>query len=144
MPSATVRRLALPPSSVRRVAPRWAGPTVMIGLALVLIGVFGGAYWDGYQLRREAARLAREGDELRRENVQLREELRLLNTPEHIERLAREQLGLVRPGEIAVILVRPTPSPAPRSAPRATPQQAQRDGERGEGWWARLRRRWVP
>jgi len=92
MPSATVRRLALPPSSVRRVAPRWAGPTVMIGLALVLIGVFGGAYWDGYQLRREAARLAREGDELRRENAQLREELQLLTTPEYIERLARENL----------------------------------------------------
>jgi len=58
-----------------------------------------------------------------------------------------ELLRLLRRAEIAgrrVILVRPTPSPAPRSAPRATPQQAQRDGERGEGWWARLRRRWVP
>jgi len=132
MPSATTRRLTLPPSSDRRIVPRWTGPAVMVGLALALAGVFGSAYWDGYQLRREATRLVRQRDELRRQNTQLREEIRLLHTPAYIERLAREQLGLVRPGEIAVILVRPTPAPAPRSV---------QDGEYSDGWWARLRRR---
>jgi cell division protein FtsL len=111
------------------------GPAVAACVVLVLAGLFGSAYWDGYQLRREAARLVREREELRRQNAQLREEIRLLHTPEYIERLAREQLGLVRPGEIAVILVQPTPAPAPPSA---------QDGERGGGWWARLRRRWAP
>jgi cell division protein FtsL len=111
------------------------GPAVVAGLAMVLMGLFGSAYWDGYQVRREAAQLVRERDELRRHNAQLREEIRLLHTPEYIERLAREQLGLVRPGEIAVILVQPTPAPA-------TPPAVKAAG--GDGWWARLRRRWSP
>lgn len=135
MPSATARRLALPPRAVRRVLPRWAQPAAAAGLVLALAGVFGNAYWEGYQLRREAARLVRERDELRRQNAQLREEIRLLHTPEYIERLAREQLGLVRPGEIAVILVPPTPAPAARPAP---------EGTGGDGWWARLQRWWAP
>jgi len=67
--------------------------------------------------------------------VQLREEIRLLHTPAYIERQAREQLGLVRPGEIAVILVRPTPAPAPPTA---------QDADESGGWWTRLRRRWSP
>ncbi len=135
MPSVTARRLTLPPPSDRRVVPRWAGPALIAGLVLLLAGVFGSAYWDGYQLRREATRLVRERDELRRQNVQLREEIRLLHTPAYIERQAREQLGLVRPGEIAVILVRPTPAPAPPTT---------QDAEDSGGWWARLRRRWSP
>jgi cell division protein DivIC len=111
------------------------GPAVVAGLALVLTGLFGSAYWDGYQVRREAARLVRERDDLRRQNAQLREEIRLLHTPEYIERLAREQLGLVRPGEIAVILVQPTPAPETAPAEKETGS---------DGWWARLRRRWSP
>jgi cell division protein DivIC len=93
--------------------PRWLRPV----LALVLLAgagvTFGGAYWRTYELRREAARLVRERDELVRRNAELREEIRLLYRPEYIERLAREQLGLVRPGEVPVIVVEPTPPPAP-------------------------------
>jgi cell division protein FtsB len=92
---------------------------------------FGGAYWDGYRLRREVSELMRERDALRRKNAELRERIRLLHTPEYVERLAREQLGLVKPDEIAVILVQPTPAPSP-SPPRA------KDGP-GSGW-----RRWLP
>ncbi len=131
MPYAAARRLDLPPGAPRRLVPRWAGPLIALAVCAVLATVFGGAYWDGYQVRREASRLARERDELRRQNVQLREEIRLLNTPDYIERIAREQLGLVRPGEIAVILVRPTPAPA--STPRVEEQRG--------SWWSRLLRR---
>jgi cell division protein FtsL len=99
---------------------------------------FGSAYWEGYRLRREAAELIREREQLRRENAQLREEVRLLNTPEYIERIAREQLGLVRPGEIAIMLVRATPAPAPTR--RRTDQPSQRPPEH-ESWWIRLLQR---
>jgi cell division protein FtsB len=95
---------------------------------MALAAAYGGAYWDEYRLGREADRLARELEQLRQQNVQLREEIRLLNTPEYVERLAREQLGLVKPGEIAVILVQPTPAPTP--AP-AAPEPA------AEPWWSR-------
>jgi cell division protein FtsB len=106
---------------------------------LVLVAVFGTASWEGYLLRREAAALAREYEELRRQNATLREEIRLLHTPEYIERLAREQLGLVRPDEIAVILVQPLPAPAPPSARDASAETA---GTRDAlPWWWRLWRR---
>ena len=40
-------------------------------------------------------------DELRRENLKLRRELQLLaDDPAALERAAREELGLVRPGEV--------------------------------------------
>lgn len=145
MPHAAARRLTLPPGASRRLVPRWAGPAIAVVVCTALVLPFGGAYWDGYQLRRDAARLARERDELRRQNAQLREEIRLLNTPEYIERLAREQLGLVRPGEIAVILVRPTPAPAlPAVPPDQQGGTAREAGRPGPGarennpWWLRL------
>lgn len=97
------------------------------GMLLAGVAIFGGAYWEGYQLRREAATLVRDREDTRRQNAHLREEIRLLNTPEHIERLAREQLGLVKPGELAIILVQPTPAPAP-SGGRET-------GRRDARWW---------
>ncbi|MGH2402890.1 MAG: FtsB family cell division protein [bacterium] len=137
MPHVAARRLELPPRASRRLVPRWAGSLIAVAVCAALVLAFGGAYWDGYQLRRDAARLARERDDLRRENAQLREEIRLLSTPEYIERLAREQLGLVRPGEIAVILVRPTPAPAPPAAP-GTRDAGQREVREPKPWWVRL------
>jgi cell division protein FtsB len=57
----------------------------------------------GYLRRRELARenqrLRLELKELRAENVRLREELSHLDDPEAVERLAREELGLVKEGE---------------------------------------------
>ncbi len=116
-----------------------------LGVVITLGVVFGGAYWDTYKLRREASGLARERDDLRRQNVQLREEIRLLNTPEYVERIAREQLGLVKPGEVAVILVAPTPAPSEADASGASPGMAERQKAGGsqqpESWWTRLWRR---
>jgi len=132
MPHATTRRLT-PPPGARRFTPRWAGPVVALAVCGALLLAFGGAYWDGYQLRRDAAGLARERDELRLQNAQLREEIRLLNTPEYLERLAREQLGLVRRGEIAIILVRATPAPSPEAVPSPRPEP-----EEQAPWWSRL------
>lgn len=136
MPHVAIRRLELPPRASRRLVQRWVGPAVAMAACAALILAFGSAYWDGYQLRRGAAGLARERDELRLQNAQLREEIRLLNTPEHIERLAREQLGLVRPGEIAVILVKPAPAPV-----LPAPAQPRREAEEPRPWWVRLLRR---
>jgi cell division protein DivIC len=129
MPNVAARRVLLPPGSPRRPVPRWLGPAFAVTLLLALAVAFGSAYWDAYQIRREAADLARERERILQENTQLLEEIRLLNTPEYVERLAREQLGLVKPGEIAVILVQPTPAPAP-SRPPAQPTTAP--------WWSRV------
>jgi cell division protein FtsL len=103
-------------------------------LALVVAAVFGVAYWHGYQLNREAVQTERERDTLRRQNAQLREEIKQLHRPEYVERIAREQLGLVRPDEIAIIVVQPTPAARPTAAP------GRESGTKREPWW-RLRAR---
>jgi len=114
MPPAAARRLHLPPGPRRRAVPRWIGPLAASVLLLGLAAALAGAYWDAYQVRREAVRLAREQEQLEKSNAQLHKEIRMLEDPAYIERIAREQLGLLRSDEIAVILVQPTPAlPAP-------------------------------
>ena len=46
--------------------------------------------------------LTQQKNELMAQNDAFRREIELLNTPEYIEQLARDQLGLVRKGEIIV------------------------------------------
>ena len=55
--------------------------------------------------RRQYQQLQASLEELRRENAALREEMRRLNEdPATIESLARQDLGLIRPGEVVFIL----------------------------------------
>jgi cell division protein FtsB len=64
--------------------------------------------------RQRALELAREIEDVRAENVRLAAEIRALRTdPRAIERIAREQLGLARPGE-TVFLIREADAPAAR------------------------------
>lgn len=100
-------------SFTRRI-PRWVKIlTAAIVLAAVL-ALFAVRYLDVYRLNREAARLAVLKRSLQEQNAILREEMKLLHTPGYVEKMAREQLGLVKPGEIALLIIRP---PAPPPAP---------------------------
>jgi cell division protein FtsB len=64
--------------------------------------------------RERAESLKREIDELRTENARLAEEIAALKTdPRAIERLAREELGLVRPGETVFLIHEDDPSERP-------------------------------
>jgi cell division protein FtsB len=55
--------------------------------------------------RRKYQEVAASLDTLRQENAKLREDMRRLNEdPATIEGVAREELGLIRPGEIVFIL----------------------------------------
>ncbi|HEX5615325.1 MAG TPA: septum formation initiator family protein [Acidimicrobiia bacterium] len=47
---------------------------------------------------------------LREQNDRLAEEAARLETPEEIERMAREQYGMVRPGEDAYAVIPPSPT----------------------------------
>ena len=68
---------------------------------------------------------------LSRENKELSERVGRLHTDAEIERLAREQYDLVKPGEEAYAIL-----PAPESdAPRAAPEQR---AAASQGFWARV------
>ena len=80
-------------------------PRVVVGAVALLILVGLGIYgWEGItQLRQVRAQL----ETLERDNVTLRQQAerlsrtidRLRNDPAYLERIAREEQGLVRPGE---------------------------------------------
>jgi cell division protein FtsB len=88
-------------------------------LAMTVAAVFGeGGYRDVKQLRREVAERRAELDAQRARVSALQAEVRRLQSdPAALERLAREQLGLVRPGEISFLLPRESVATAPGSAP---------------------------
>jgi len=115
---------------VRRRIPRLILILGLTGVLALALSAFGRSFLQVYRLEREAARLVRVKQSLQEQNAVLREEIKLLHTLAYIERIAREQLGLVKPGEIAVLIVR---SPAdPAAGPGQTPRQ--------QSWTTRLRK----
>lgn len=95
--------------------------------------MFGTSFLHVYRLEREAARLVRLRENLQQQNAILREEITLLHSPAYIEKIAREQLGLVKPGEITLLIVQPPPAP-----PTASLKPAPRPS-----WAARTLRRLI-
>lgn len=75
-------------------------------VALVVGSIFGDrGLLDVMEQRRRTRALEQHVDELRAENARLSEEIRALRGDERaIERLAREQLGLARPGETVFLV----------------------------------------
>jgi cell division protein FtsB len=72
------------------------------------------------QILEQQARVDGAAAELARinlENELLSGEVQALNTPEEIERLARENLGYVMPGETAYVVLEPEESLTPAAVP---------------------------
>ena len=88
--------------------------SVIALIALVVGSFFGDRGFIQLVAKREQTEsLRREIEELRAENARLAAEIAALRTdPRAIERLAREQLGLARPGE-TVFLIREEPQERP-------------------------------
>ncbi|MBI2710879.1 MAG: septum formation initiator family protein [Actinobacteria bacterium] len=81
-----------------------------IGLvAFLLLGFFPTRTWMAQRAstRQSAAQLS----ELRRTNAALERRVRRLSTPGEVERIARRDYGMVRPGEEAYAILPPPPPP---------------------------------
>ena len=99
---------------------RWGRRLRLVGFVVLLLGIFSAVGERGlvplYRLARTRADLEREIARLRETNAHLTEEIRSLREdPGRVEAIAREELGLVRPGE-AVYDFRPA-RPDRRDAP---------------------------
>jgi cell division protein FtsB len=100
------RRRVVPVSSsgYRRRAVHFL--LVFVSLVLVIDALIGEkGLVKSMQARQHYRTVAASLETLRRDNAKLRDEMRRLNEdPATIESVAREQLGLIRPGEIVFIL----------------------------------------
>lgn len=59
--------------------------------------------WQSISLSKQIQSATVKQQELAARRQQLKNEINLLNQPQYLERIAREQLGLVRPDEVLVI-----------------------------------------
>lgn len=79
-------------------------------MAILLSAYFILSFSKGYfaliRIRGEIQETQGRVEKMTAENRSLEKEIYLLKTSEYIERLAREQLGLVKEGEISVIMIR--------------------------------------
>jgi cell division protein FtsL len=94
---------------------RITGRAVVLALIVLLIGVASfGVVRQYLGQRSEIDRLAHRVEALEAERVRLEQEVARLHDPEHLERLARACLGMVRPGEIRFVVPNAAGTPPAR------------------------------
>lgn len=109
----------------------WVLAVVLLGaLALTVSGIlpFRQLISQQHQIERSQAQLTALTDE----NDALAEDIAMLGTDAEIERLAREQYGLVRPGEVAYVVVTPDEPLAVEAPSSPVVRSDQRP------WWERV------
>lgn len=84
-----------------------------------------------HQLNQQAASIHRDIAQLKERNVELRRQMEYLQSPEYVERAAREQLNLVSPEDIPLVLVSPS---AKAVRPEPTPVLQQTRPEQLPNW----------
>lgn len=105
-----VRRPSGPPPLALRFAA-----VLVVPLLLYALVATGQRALDNYRLNRETEALQAEVVGLRAENIQLQQDIEQARTDTAIETIAREQLGLIKPGDRPVVVVAPSAQPAAAS-----------------------------
>ena len=103
----------------------WLGLIALLALAVTVAGILP---FRQVLAQRNAVDAAEERlAAIEEENRLLETRIAALQTPEEIERLAREQFGLVRPGETAYVVVTPPEELLPQPEPEPEPEN--------KPWW---------
>ena len=95
-----VRRPVGPPPFALRVAAVLAVPLLLYALVAT-----GQKALENYRLNQEADGLRADIVSLRAQNLRLQQDIEQARTDAAIEALARQQLGLVKPGDHAIVVV---------------------------------------
>ena len=119
-PVAVVRRAIGPPPLALRLAA-----VLVVPLLLYALIATGQKALDNYRLNQEADGLRAQVVGLREQNIQLQKDIERARGDTAIETIAREQLGLIKPGDRPMVLIAqqsssstatsaaPTPAPPP-------------------------------
>lgn len=80
------------------------------GVVIFLAVFYLPSYQKYHELEREYEKINQAIEQLEANNIELREEARLLQTDlKYLEKVLREELGMVKPGEVVYKFVRPSP-----------------------------------
>lgn len=119
-------------------APRIAA-LLALPLALYVLYAAGQKAVEGYHLSQRADGLRLEIQQLQQQNLRQQRELENQRSDVYVEQVAREQLGLVKPGDKAIVIVAPTAVSAPPITSAAQNQEKKRaqaiDGPMWKQWW---------
>lgn len=95
---------------------------LVLTVALYFAAAFAGELIDSHRIGQQVASLSADIDRLRADNIRLKGEVNDASSDAFVERQAREELGLVRPGDVPVVIANaPAPAPPP-PAPAPTPK----------------------
>jgi len=86
----------------RRYRIRWFRILTLLAAAyFIFLAV--GQQFELYTIKRETKSLKSKITELEQTNKSMADEKNLLSSPAYVEKIARDQLGLVKPGEVPYI-----------------------------------------
>lgn len=88
-----------------------------------------------YQQRQEEARLKQEVEVEKAKNASLLAQKEYLQSDEYVEKVAREELNLIKPGERAVIVIAPTPSAAETTNQSESKSKKEEPKPAWQRWW---------
>lgn len=120
--------------------PSWLGPGLIMIFVfpLFVYGAYsiGDRWYQNFVLTQQEEAIRADVARLRQENVRLQQELNAARSDAGIEKIAREQLGLVRQGDVALQIVGPSGAPvAPAQAPpSAGPAPAAQPASERPAW----------
>jgi len=124
------RRPVGPPPLALRLAAVLAVPLLLYALAAT-----GQKAVENYQLNQQADSLRSDIAGLRAQNVQLQQDIETARTDAAIETIAREQLGLIRPGDHPVVLIGQAGAAATAPAAQAPQTPASDTRPPLRQWW---------
>src|SRR5690554_938523 len=73
---------------------------LLVVVVLYFTVLFAGQYWRLHQLQSTLSEINQEISQVKATNEQMQKEVERLHSPDYLEQMAREELGMVRPGEL--------------------------------------------
>ena len=107
----------------------WAVVAAIVAVGVLFVAVFPTRTWLAQ--RQDLAATERKLAVLSTQNAEMTARVQRLNTDAEIERLARQDYNLVRPGEEAYAILPSAEAPRPRKAAKPAPED-------GPGFWSEL------